>query len=308
MRGEKLGAYTGGVWTAVDARSAGIGDDVVARACASHGWQRLRRGVYLDGGVAAGVDHLAWAAVLAAGGPGRAMAVGRTAARLHGLPLVDDDDPVLRRYDGAHDDVAVERRLHRRATLHPRLWSYLPAERGLLLGCPVPSLVRTLWDLRLVLRQDALVCALDAALHERRVTVPELRDQLVRTPRARGALGFARCVQLSDARAESPLETLARLVLRPVLSELEPQIEVYDTTLRMLARIDLGVRSLRLGVEADGSTHRGAVSLAADRERERRTRWAFERATWWDVRRTPEQLRRRVLARAAALAAARGRS
>ena len=308
MRGQELGAGTGGVWTAEDARLAGISGDAVVRACASGRWQVLRRGVYLDGGVEPGVDHRVWAAVLAAGGAGRAVAVGRTAARLHGLPLVDDDDPALGRHDAPHDDVAVDRRLHPRETLHPRLWSYRAAELGRLRGCPVPSLLRTLWDLRLVVRQDVLVCAVDAALHEGRVTLPALREQLARTPRARGAVAFARCLDLADGRAESPLETLTRLVLRPVLPELEPQVEVRDGRGSLLARVDLGVRARRLGVEADGGTHRGSVSLAADRDRERRTGWALERATWRDARCAPERLQARVLARYDALPVCRVRT
>lgn len=227
------------------------------------------------------------------------MAVGRTAARLHGLPLVDDDDPATGRRELLEDDVAVTRALRERATLHPRTWSYAHEELGTMGGCPVPSLARTLWDLRLVLRPDALVCALDAALHGGRVTPAGLRAQV--RPGARGVRAYERALALTDGRAESPLETLTRLLLLPVLPDLEPQVELYDGGVRLLARVDLGVRSLRLGVEADGGTHHGGISLARDRERERRTGWDFERVTWWEVRCRPDAVRDRVLRRAEAL-------
>ncbi len=70
-----------------------------------------------------------------------------------------------------------------------------------------------------------------------------------------------------------------------------------DRAGRLLARVDLGIRALRFGVEADGGSHRGAVSLAADRARERRTGWTLERVTWWEARRQAEQVRRRVAER-----------
>ena len=66
-------------------------------------------------------------------------------------------------------------------------------------------------------------------------------------------------------------------------------------------RVDLGVRALRLAVEADGRTYHGEVSLARDREREHRTGWSVERVTWWEVRCRPEAVRARVLRRADAL-------
>lgn len=305
MRGEELGAGSGGVWTWAQARRAGFSSSGIRRACADGHWQVLLRGTYTDGGCAPGPSHRAWAAVLAAGGPGRAVAAGRTAARLHGLPLVDDDDPVLRRHESREDDVAVRRALRDRPGLHPRTWSYAPAEVGTIGGCPVPGLTRTLWDLRLVLRPEALVCALDAALHDGRVTPQHLEAQ--RRPGARGLRAYETAVRLADGRAESPLETLTRLVLLPVLPDLEPQVEVFDASARLLARVDLGLRRLCLAVEADGASHTGTVSLAEDRERGRRTGWAFERVGWAEVRCRPGELQERVLRRVAELSRRRDR-
>ena len=303
MRESGLGEGTGGVWTAAQARAVGLSPTQVRYAVTSGRWQVLRRGVYLDAGVEPGPDHRAWAAVASAGGPRLAVAAGRTAARLHGLPLVDDDDPATGRRDHVHDDVAVRRPLRGTTTLHPHRWAYGPGELGVLRGCPTPSLARTLWDCRGLLRPDALVCAVDAALHTGRVSRDGLTDQV--RAGAREARAFRQALAATDGRAESPLETLARLALLPVLPELEPQVEVRDAAGRLVARIDLGVRGLRLGVEADGRTHRGEVSLAADRARERRTGWTLERVTWWEVRRDRARLQERVATAAARLRAAR---
>lgn len=293
MRGEQLGASTGGVWTATQARAAGLTREQVRRARERGEWQALRPGCYLDGGVTPAPRHRAWAAVLAAGGPEVATAVGRTAARLHGLPLIDDDDPVLSRYEAAHDDVVVATGRQSGRTLHPRRWTYEPGELGTVSTCPTPSLLRTLWDLRLVLRPDALVCALDAARHSGAVTPADLAQACDRSG-TRHLRRFGAAAGLADGRAESPLETLVRLAVLPAVPDLVPQVEVLAPDGRILGRVDLGIETVRFGVEADGGTHRGQVSRARDLARERRLRWSLERCTWEEVRARPQQLARRV--------------
>ncbi len=112
----------------------------------------------------------------------------------------------------------------------------------------------------MVLRPDALVCALDDALH-RGLVEPEHLEELVRGCTGRpGARALADGVARADGRAESPAETLRRLVLAPVLPGLVPQVVVRDEQGLPVARLDLGDRTLRLGVEADGQRgHAGAT-------------------------------------------------
>jgi very-short-patch-repair endonuclease len=116
-------------------------------------------------------------------------------------------------------------------------------------------------------------------------------------------------VALADARAESPPETLARLLLRPQLPGLEPQVELFDQTARIVARFDLGDRRVRLAVEADGKVaHAGAAMVAKDRRRDRRTEalgWHTERVTWWELRCEQAAFVRRVVTVHADLAARR---
>lgn len=298
----KLGALTGGVWTAADARRAGLTADQVRWRILSRRWQVLWRGVYTDGGTAP--DHVVrgWASVLAAGGPGRALAAGRTAARLYGLPLIDDRDPLLLPELRGHrsDDVAGDRPSRGAGDLHVVRLSLGERDRGVARGVPALSPERTLLDLTRVLTHEALVCALDAALHERLVTVAGTERSLVERAGRPGAALLRRALSDADGRSESPLESLSRLLLRPVLPGLVPQLRVLDEAGRVLARLDLGDEEQQIAVESDGARwHRGEAALAADRRRERTLvarGWRVEHVTWRDVRRYPEQTRRRIAA------------
>lgn len=90
-RERDLGSATAGVWTTDDARDAGLTTAQVRRRLEWGEWQSVRRGVYCDGGVVPDAVMRASAAVQRAGGS--AVAAGRTAARVWGIPLVDDHDP-----------------------------------------------------------------------------------------------------------------------------------------------------------------------------------------------------------------------
>lgn len=310
----QLGETTGGVWTTTAARDAGLRPGQVRHKLATGEWQRLRRGVLCDGGVQPDGVGRAWAAVLAAGGPSRAVAAGRTAARLHGLPLVDDADPLLppARRGWSHDDVLVGRTLQDRPDLHVhrarvRRRDLVVHPGGLVSLTPL----RTLVDLARLLPHDALVCALDDALRRRLVALEHLRSEVDARPGARGTARLRAAVEAADGRAESPNETLARLLLRPVLPGLVPQVRVRGRTTDVLARLDLGDVRLRFGVEADGGQwHRGELMLAKDRARERLLAdegWVLERVTWTDLRRDPAVTLRRVLAAARRHEAVRAR-
>lgn len=297
-----LGCSTGGVWTRADALACGLTDDVIAHRVSIGYWQQLRRGVYCDGGVVPSAAMLGWAAVLASGGPGRAWADGRTTLRLFELPLIDDDDPATGAADARHDDVAVLRSKppRRTSTLH-RHRRARPFEVGTQRGCPSVGLEEALLTAAGVLSQEALVCALDAALHRGVLTTGRLDALLARSGRRRHVAVLRHAVALADGRAESPAETLCRLLLLPHLPGLVPQVRVHDRSGRVIARLDLGDEQLQLAVEADGRTgHEGMA--AKDRQRDARTEdlgWRTERCTWFELRRQQQRLLQRVLSAAA---------
>ena len=312
---QDLGATTRGVWTRAAALRV-ASPAVVRQRVASGTWQSPWPGVYADGGVVLDAEQRAFAAVLASGGEDqprrdssgrvrlRALACGRTAARVHGFVLVDDDDPATGAQEHRQDEVAGwGHGRHLGQLPGPVLRRRQPVLRdGDLAQAPsglwLTSRACTIADCAGLLSSEALVCLVDDALHRGLVPLAELerRARLARSP----VLG--RALLVADARAESPGETLARLLLRPVLPGLVPQVRVYDRAGRVVARLDLGDEVLRLGVEMDGRRgHAGQARVADDHRRDAGTNllgWRTERGTWWDVRRGQEAFVRRVLSRA----------
>jgi hypothetical protein len=318
-----LGVGSLGLWTrrqALTLVSAAQVDHLVA----TRTWQVLWPGVYADGGCPLDVEQAALAAVLAAGGEGQpvpfgerdpttgqrrkrlvAVASGRTAARVHGFPLIDDDDPATGACERVLDDVARwtsgrdQRWGQRRLVLHqPRFEPGDLVRRSS--GLWITSPLRTLVDCARLLSHEALVCALDDALHRELVDTDALQARAVARRGLAGGPAFRRAVALADGRAEAPSETLARLILQPVLPGLVPQVELFDAGMRLVARFDLGDEEVKLAVEADGKKgHAGTQMVAKDRRRDRRTGsfgWATERTTWFEVRRQQAALRERVVA------------
>ncbi len=293
-----LGDRTGGVWTRREAAAA-LSPARVQAALRRGEWQVLWPAVYADAGHVPTHEQRAWAAALA-GGTG-AVPCGRTAAGVHGMVLIDDDDPVTWAYEHRVDEVAVAiarppatsgvRRLLR----HGRR----EVERvELRSGLVVTSPLQTIADCSRLLAPAALVCLLDDVLHREVVTPQQLAGLVEQRRWEPGARALRQAAAVADARAESPAETLARLLLLPVLPGLVPQHRLRDGRGWVLARFDLGDPVLRLAVEADGRTHRGERSAAGDQRRDRRSDalgWRTERCTWWDLRRGHQVLQARVL-------------
>lgn len=293
-----LGATTCGVWTRAAALSV-ISAGAVRAFLADGTWQVVLSGVYADGGHVPTVEQRAYAAVLATGGdhqakeapPVRVAAAGRTAARYWGFPLIDDDDAATGAHESGIDDVHVRGggrtrsttagELHRHdLVLRPGDLQRLPS--GLVLTSPV----RTLAHCASLLTHEALVCAMDDALHREVLSAAALDAAVAAHAGEPGAPALRRALAVADGRAESPAETLARLLLQPVIPGLEPQVRLHDDWGRILARFDLGERRGRFAVEADG--RRGHAGMAAkDRRRDRSSRrygWRTERLTWWELR------------------------
>lgn len=290
-----LGAAMAGVWKHEDAAAAGLTSKQIRGRVARGEWQELRPGTYADGGVEPDAVMRASSAVQAARTPRRhAIAAGRTAARMWGIPLVDDHDPATQRFEELEDDVCLTFGETTAATLHSRRLVLTPGDAVFIRGIPVLSLHRTLVDLADLLRPDALVCALDAVLYDGRVTRAVL-DALAGDRRwCRGAPALREAVRLSDGGAESPHETLTRLLLKPHLPGLRSQVELFDHAMRPIARLDLGDEDLKLGVESDGAAyHRGRA--AEDRQRDYRTGWTIERCSWFETRCRQTELTKRVV-------------
>ena len=232
------------------------------------------------------------------------------------MPLIDDDDAATGARDRTNHDVSVWRHVPplaftvgkephtlRRYRLDLRDHDVVRHESGLWLT----SRERTLFDLARFVSLHALVCAIDHQLHLGLVERTDLERLAHAMPRRRGVRLFTKALALADGRAESPAETIGRLVLLPVVPGLRPQVILFDASARPVARFDLADEELRLAVETDGKAgHAGTAMAAKDHSRDRRAGslgWHTERVTWFELRRTPQAVVRRIAAAAERLRA-----
>jgi hypothetical protein len=300
-----LGREHRGLWTRQEALAVtarGRVDGFVRR----NEWRAVWPGVLTDGGTELDHEQRAQAAVLACGRG--AVATGRTAARVHRLPLIDDLDPSTGARQHLVDDVATggarrslrmpgpdgEVRVLRRSALVLLPEDVVRSDSGVRLTSPLQTLV----DLASLLSYEALACAVDHALHVHLVTEGQLATAVRERTWCPGVVHLRAAVAIADRRAESPAETLARLALLPELPALVPQHRLLDRHGRVLARYDLADEELRLAVEADGKAGHAAPEMAAkDRLRDRLSEhygWRTERVTWWELRRRRTAFVRRI--------------
>ena len=116
---------------------------------------------------------------------------------------------------------------------------------------PVTTGARTVADLARTSSFMAGVVAADSALRRHKTTKPELAGVLADCVRWQGTVQARRVAEFADARAESPLESCARVVfaehgLPP------PDLQVELGAERFAGRVDFYWRDYRTVAEADG--------------------------------------------------------
>jgi predicted transcriptional regulator of viral defense system len=239
-----------GVFTAREARQAGYDPEQISSAVRSGQWHALRRGIYIESARWSSVvaddraRHLVeCVAVLAALGPGPVLS-HTSAARLHRLLVPRRVGETVRL-----TDVAQWRR--GRGYLVAR--AGLPADdvlRFRALSATTPA--RTLVDCAREWRLTDAVVAIDGAIQTRKVTRSQLQDAVLAGSHRVGIGDAARAVHLADGRAESPLETRARLALLiEGLPLPELQVEIYDEQ-GLVGRVDAWYEEAAVAVEIDG--------------------------------------------------------
>lgn len=192
-------------------------------------------------------------------------------------------------------------------TTHP-----LPPREPCLLGRGVPSVSTETALLQTAVRHGlkAAVVAADAALHRGLVSVDKIGEAAARLDLGvRSTRRVDRLRSLVDPAAESPGESLTRLLLGGLGLDFRTQVDIRDAA-GFVGRVDFLVEG-RIVVEFDGlSKYAGAdgrEALAREKAREDRLRaLGFEvvRLTWSDLDR-PERVARLVReARARALSRA----
>lgn len=281
----RISAARNGIVTIEQARVAGLSTYEVQRFCRSGRWRAVARGSYLvDADLYDGVPRRARIrAAMASFGPA-ATAVLSTAAELHGLAGMPATElihlsmpgPAVRPVRSAHPQVVVHQLV-------------IPREHLFRVdGITATEPLRTLADLCLRADRYSAVSVLDSAVN-RRLVAP---NDLLAIPRLvrgrRGAIAARGYLGETDGRAQSPLETRARL--RCVDGRVAPdelQLEVRDDDGYLLGIGDLGWRGPRIIAEADGrGPHDVPEAAFADRRRQNRlvnAGWTVLRFTWQDT-------------------------
>jgi Protein of unknown function (DUF559) len=130
----------------------------------------------------------------------------------------------------------------------------LPADQvATKFGFPVTTAARTVVDLARALEFCAGVVAADSALHQRLTTMAELRSVIARLPRRRGIARATEVVEFANMKAESPLESIARIGFKDcALPPPELQIQL-GSEFEPIARVDFYWKQYRTAAEADGA-------------------------------------------------------
>ncbi|WP_395310997.1 DUF559 domain-containing protein [Mycobacterium sp. AMU20-3851] len=165
-------------------------------------------------------------------------------------------------------------------------------------GRPVAAAAWTAVEVARALRRPRVLATLDAALRSGTCDRAGLLDAVSDQRGRRGIVHVRELVPHADARAESPMESEARLVMRDGgLPTPELQYEIIDRSGR-LWRVDFAWPDSRLAVEYDGfDWHSDPDSFTRDRQK----RAALQEMGWTvlsivsdDVRRRQQDLVRRI--------------
>ncbi|ADG74003.1 conserved hypothetical protein [Cellulomonas flavigena DSM 20109] len=226
-------------------------------------------------------DHLrrrsAWTALLALG-PERAVAVGACALALYGVEGLPRDirpEASLEAGDAGGATVVAEdggpagpRRPRGVARARQFRTAEIHVVRGARMVAPELALAQAVCELS----REHAVAVLDSAVQQRLVT-PDLLAVRALARGRRGAARLADWWELVDGRAQSPLETRARLqCVDACIPPDDLQVPVRDVRGRIVARGDLGwhlAGDRLLVVEIDGrGPHSTPAALYRDRERQ----------------------------------------
>ncbi|MGV9801158.1 type IV toxin-antitoxin system AbiEi family antitoxin domain-containing protein [Mycobacterium sp. NPDC003449] len=218
----------------------------------------------------------------------RVVACLQTAAELYGFNTEPDGrlhilDPGLRIRPSAG------------LMVHQRIGAPLRKIQGRLVTSPAWTAV----ELARTVRRPRALAVLDAALFSRSATVPDLRAAIDEQKGRRGIVKVRELIEHADGRAESPMESEARLVFidRGVpLPEL--QYEIRDRHGK-LWRVDFAWPDARVVAEYDSvEWHMGADALKHDRLKVARLQecgWMSIPLVVDDVRERPEELVARIV-------------
>ncbi len=141
--------------------------------------------------------------------------------------------------------------------------------------------LRTAIDLGRKRSRPRALAALDALLRTGDFTYDELLDEAARFRGFRGVVQLRAMTPLVDARAESPAESVMRLIwIQADLPKITPQISVCNALGVEIYRLDMGLPEIKYAAEYDGvEWHSSPQDRAHDlrrRERLRQEGWVID--------------------------------
>lgn len=123
-------------------------------------------------------------------------------------------------------------------------------------GAALTTPARTAFDIGRRLDLVAGVQRVDALMNATDVKVGDIESVAALHPRVRGLKQLRRTLELVDGGAESPWESLTRLLfVQAGFPRPETQIPVYDEYGVLVAVIDMGWRDYLVGVDFEGAHH-----------------------------------------------------
>lgn len=151
-------------------------------------------------------------------------------------------------------------------------------------GMPVTTPARTAFDIGRRLSLTKGVQRIDALMNATDVKLSAIEAVIDKHPGARGLRQLRRTLELVDGGAESPYESLTRLLLIEAgFTQPETQIVVLDDWGRFVARIDMGWRKYLVGVDFEGAQH---WTDPTQRNKDIERYWKLPKLGWNDIRLT----------------------
>lgn len=217
----------------------------------------------------------------------RIVACMGTAAHLHGFDTEQDDRLHIL-------DPGVRMRPTPRVMVHQRVGAPLRRVQGR----PATAPAWTAVEVARVLRRPRALATLDAALHGGACTVAELDNAITQQRGRRGIVKVRDLMRYADGRAESPMESEARLLfIDGGLPMPELQYEIVDRC-RQLWRVDFAWPDAMVVAEYDSMEwHANPAALKHDRIKTARLQecgWTVVPMVVDDIRRDPFDLVGRI--------------
>ncbi|MBF6330490.1 hypothetical protein IU452_18490 [Nocardia transvalensis] len=222
-----------------------VATGLVTRWQLQHDFERVAPGVYVPHGVR--LDAVGRAKVAGQWAKGEGVLVGYSAAALLGAKWIDPELPA---------EIALPTCRHAPPgirAVQSRIADDECCDRD---GFTVSTPVRTAFDLGRCLPRDKAVPVLDSLCRATGLYPNDVLTFAERYPGVRGVRRLRTLIPLVDAGAESPQESLTRLlIIDDGLPPPTTQIVIRDSYGTLIARVDMGWEEWRIAVEYDGIQH-----------------------------------------------------